>query len=341
MQLRYPAWLLKEAAISSCLQPRPVHLVGSSSDVVAAALAAGSVAGMLNHGREAAEMAAEQLGAATREADAGPAAHEAGSGYSSPRSACSCEGGGSGEVVSVVCLVASQGVGAPSPAAAAMLRALRRRVPGFKASVVTSGCLLDDEWLVLGQADVIVVDWPAAEDGAALDAAKAAAASAAGQAEETEICAAYRQLANAGLLELLWQRFWGGCLLVGVGQGCAMLGRGPAGSHDSACDAPPVLPWYHLRAGGGAGGWATLHASLSGEDTCTAGSNSRIAAGILGGGVWVADPVTGQAEMLVAPSRDALVALAAWSNQPGNRPEESGLEEAAEEHGFMAELERA
>ncbi|PRW60794.1 subfamily B member 4 [Chlorella sorokiniana] len=345
VQLRYPAWLLKESAIKCCLQPRPVHLVGSGNDVVAAALAAGSVAGMLNHRREAAEMAAAQLAAAAAAhkaaAEGATLVQDTSSGCNSLRSESSCSGGCSAAGPTVVCLVVSHSCATPSPAAAAMLSALRRRVPGLEASAVASGCLLDDEWLALGQADAIIVDWLAAEGGTALDAAAAAGsvAAAAGPAEEAAIGAAHCQLEAVGLLELLWQRFWGGCLLVGVGQGCALLGRGPAGSCEPAASiAPPVLPWYRLRAGGGTSGWATLHASLGspgGSGSCF------IASGILGGGVWVADPTTGSVDMLVAPCRDALVALAAWSSQPGNQPEEVGLEEAAEEHGFMAELARA
>lgn len=351
VQLRYPAWLLREAAIKCCLQPRPVHLVGSASDVVAAALAAGSVAGMLNHRREADEMAAEQLAAAASSAAVGDdadASHEAGSGHSSPRSESSDSSRSRSAGPMVVCLVAPQGATAPSPAAAAMLRALRRRVPGLETAVVANSCLLDDEWLALGQADAILVDWPAASGDTAPGAAPGvSAAPLTGQAEEAAIAAAHLQLEAAGLLELLWQRFWGGCLLVGVGQGCALLGRRPAGicCASATALAPPVLPWYRLRAGGRSGGWATLHASLSAcpEGGCAAASDSSggcIAAGLLGGGAWVADPITGHADMLVAPSRDALVALAAWSSQLGHQPEEVGLEEAAEEHGFMVELAR-
>lgn len=348
VQLRYPAWLLSEAVIKCCLQPRPVHLVGSASDVVAAALAAGSVAGMLNHRREADDMVAEQLAAVAGSAAVGEnaeAVHESGSGDSSPRAESSDGSPSSSAGWLVVCLVAPHGVTAPSPAAAAMLRALRRRVPGLETAVVASSCLLDEEWLALGQADAILVDWPAAAgDDAPGAMAGVSAAPLASQSEEAAISAAHLRLEAAGLLELLWQRFWGGCLLVGVGQGCALLGRRPA----STCCAvltPPVLPWYRLRAGGGSGGWTALHASLSAcpEGGCAAASDSCgscIAAGLLGGGAWVADPISGHADMLVAPSRDALVALAAWSSQPGNQPEEAGLEEAAKEHGFMMELAR-
>ena len=327
MQLRYPAWLLKEATVHSCLRPCPVHLLGSASDAVAAALAAGSVAGMLCHRREAAEMANAET--------VGEEAAEPGSGSSSPRS-----GGDalvSGAVTAVCLVVTSQGgAPSPSPAAAAMLRVLRRRVPGLAAITAASGCLLDDEWLALSRADAIVLDLIDMDiSGAEL------AAAAVGQAEEAAIAAAHRQLASSGLLELLWQRFWAGCLLVGVGQGCALLGQGPA-SEAHPVAAPPVLPWYRLRAGGGAHGWATLHATLA---PCAGGSGepggSLPAVGVLGGGVWLADSTRGHAEMLAAPSRDALVALAAWSSQAGNQPEARGLEEAGEEHGFVAELVRA
>lgn len=323
MQLRYPACLLEEASISCCLAAQPVHLLGSSSDVVAAALAAGSIATTLCHQREAAEMAAEGLGAAA----ATPG-------------------------LTAVCLVASPDgasyqQAAASPASSALLRALRRRVPGVSAITVASSSLLDDEWLGLGRADVILLDLPlpSDEDCSPTEDGTAAAAAAAGPAADTaaqqeqHIAAVHRQLEAAGLLELVWQRFWAGCRLVGVGQGCALLGRGPDPEAVGSTAAPPVLPWYCLRAGGGGTGWAALHAALTQQ---AHPPSPLLGVGVLAGGCWVADPATGHAELLAAPSRDALVATAAWTAQPGNQLAERGLGEADEgDYGFFCELNAA
>lgn len=313
VQLRYPAWLLAEARVACCLAPQPVHLLGSSADAVAAALAAGSVAAALCHRREAAEMAAEAPGAALPAG--GPTA---------------------------VCLVAAPTGGgaaaqAASPAAAALLRALRSRVPGLDTAVVGASPLLDDEWLALSRADVLLLDLPlppAAE--------LAGSSGSVGEQQARQIVAAQRQLAAAGLLELAWQRFWAGAQLVGVGQGCALLGSGAA--------APAVLPWYCIRAGGAGAGWAALHTALAAPRDAPAGAagtaaaaaadpTPRLGVGVLAGGCWLADPTTGQAELLVAPSRGALVEAAAWAAAPGNAAAAAGLEEAEDaDFGFMLEL---
>ena len=306
VRLRYPACLLAEARISCCLAPAPVHLLGSGGDAVSAALAAGSVAGMLGHRREVAEMAAAAA---------------------SGSSGSSGSGSGSGRQLTAMCVVlegddsASAGgcgpVPAASPAAAAMLRALQRRVPGLQARTAVAGCMLDEQWAALGHADVVILDLPeqapAADGWVAADPAPPGGSSAAAAQQEARVAAAAAAAASGGLLEAVWQRFWGGALVVGVGNACALLGRQPAlqqGSNSAA--APAVLPWYLVRAGGGADGWATLHAALTAApaspDGNASGSGSPLrGVGVLRSGCWVANPVSGRAEMLVAPCRDVLV----------------------------------
>ena len=77
VQLRYPACLLGEVCLRTSLAPQVVHLLGSATDVVAAALAAGSLAGLLLHRREAAELAAEswQCGVPPRLTHSAPNIH--------------------------------------------------------------------------------------------------------------------------------------------------------------------------------------------------------------------------------------------------------------------------
>jgi len=276
-----------------------------------------------------------------------------------------------------------------------MLRALRRRVPALCTQTLHSRCLLDEEWLALGQAAVLIIDMPAAQLAATPTAAGEAAAgqAAAGDAakevsaeeQEWQLEEAARHLADAGLLELLWQHFWAGGLLVGVGPACAFLGRQPlittcsqaatgaapstaagncaikSGSGSSCGDEhsvttvplpPPVLPWYLVRAGGGAAGWAGLQAALAKAAKAHAAAPaappaagqsipSRLAGvGIMSSGCWLADPCSGRAELLVAPCREALVATAAWAGAPGNDPSLPGLEleEADDDWGYFAEL---
>ena len=173
------------------------------------------------------------------------------------------------------------------------------------------------------------------------------------EAQEQQVEAVRRQVVEAGLLELVWQRFWAGCVVVGVGQGCALLGRqasaGEAtlpgsccGGDGPAAQPPPVLPWYLVRAGGGAQGWAALHAALARPASGTAAAaglpSGLVGVGVLAGGCWLVDPATGLAEMLAAPSRDALVATAAWTARPDNDPALAGLQEADAGWEFFCEL---
>ena len=354
MQLRYPACLLEEALIHSCLTPQPVHLLGSSSDVVAAALAAGSVAGMLNHRREAAEMAAAGL----PESNSGSALDSSSSGgsegcpsrrtsYSSSTSSCSASSSGRPRAV---CLVVAPPVAeagsASSPAAAAALRALERQVPGLQASTVVSSRMLDEEWMALWQADVVILDMQPGQQPAPVQQGEQQPQQQQPPPpqegdEEQQTVEAQRHMTDAGLQELVVQRFWGGCLVVGVGRACALLGRQSCGT-----DRPPaVLPWYLVRAGGGAAGWASLHAALTAARQAPAVAGDSAAAqppvgvGVLAGGCWVAAPLNGKAELLAAPCRDSLVAMAAWSAVPGHQPAAVGLEEADDaDWGFFCEL---
>lgn len=366
VQLRYPAVALEDPAVASCLQPRPVHLLACSDDVVAAALAAGSMAGMLCHRLEAAEMAEEAAGSAGSSSggccagsssQAGSSRRSLASGASQGSSQSCLSGGSAGarqpgaRGPRVVCLTVAAddsdaaqpaGASACSAAASTMLHVLRQRVPGLYARVVLSHAVLDDEWMQLSFADVLIVDWqPTAtcSSGACEEAGAAACGDGAGRgsggavaAEERALQAAWRRLGEAGLLELLWQRFWAGCLVAGVGQGCALLGRGPR----QPCLAPPVLPWYSVRAGGSASGWAALQGALQAQTRCSPGI---LGVGVLAGGCWIAHPVSGVAEMLAAPGREALVAAAAWAAQPANDPASAGLQEADDsDYGFFCEL---
>jgi hypothetical protein len=159
--------------------------------------------------------------------------------------------------------------------------------------------------------------------------------------EEEQTAEAQQHMLDAGLQELVARAFWGGCLVVGVGRACAFLSRQSQGTGR----APEILPWYLMRAGGGAGGWASLHAALAAAKLAAAAAADGAAAqppvgvGVLEGGCWVADPLTGHAELLAAPCRDSLMAAAAWSAVSGQQPAAVGLEEAEDtDWGFFCEL---
>jgi hypothetical protein len=223
-----------------------------------------------------------------------------------------------------------------------MLRALQRRAPDLRASTVVSSRLLDEEWMALWQADAIILDMPPPQQPTPPQEEPQQPQPPQEVGEEQQTVAAQRHMLDAGLQELVVQRFWGGCLLVGVEQACALLGR-----QSHSLDRPPeVLPWYLVRRGGGAVGWASLHAALAAaarQAPAAAGGGAAtqplVGVGVLEGGCWVVDALNGHAELLAAPCRDSLVAAAAWSAVPEQQPAAVGLEEADDaDWGFFCEL---
>ncbi|GAB4822442.1 hypothetical protein N2152v2_009488 [Parachlorella kessleri] len=234
---------------------------------------------------------------------------------------------------------ASQGAlacpGAASPAAQALLAVLRKRVAGLQSAQLTaqiaaqpatsqmceqamgapsgpdqdgsasSACgtlgLMDDEWCLLHEADILMLDIsaapglaPSSESGggqehgsnACLEAQQPGTGQPADQhSSSPEDAAAARVVAverllgwvqqsgeGAALAEALWSAFWRGSHIVAVGGACALLGRQYQHSmqHSMPPAVPPaalaaILPWYLLRAGGGKQGWEGLHAAMQGK----------------------------------------------------------------------------
>lgn len=87
----------------------------------------------------------------------------------------------------------------------------------------------------------------------------------------------------------------------------------------------PILPHYQLRAGGG-----TNNAGFDDVITSLETTSDTRCVGILDGSAYVVDVETGEAEMIIAPHRDALVKKATWCE-----PEGVGVDEADEDFGFI------
>lgn len=85
----------------------------------------------------------------------------------------------------------------------------------------------------------------------------------------------------------------------------------------------PILPHYQLRAGG-----APNNAGFDDVITSLANSSDTCCVGILDGSVYVVDVETGEAEMIIAPHREALVKKATWC-------EPKGVDEADDDFGFI------
>lgn len=201
-----------------------------------------------------------------------------------------------------VCLVLGGEDAAPSTAAAALMAAggaLRWRVvKGVVTADPTECALLDDEWAALERGSSVVLDFDAGGDELRISLA----------------AASFRPV-----LHTLWLRHWSGCVVAAVGDGAVALAGAMPG------DAGRSLLPMPLRASG-AHGWQGLHAALAawprGTPGCGVYDGSLLA---VDAAVWWAPD--GAAELLVAPPRDILVALAAaeHAGEEGGRYEDAGF----------------
>lgn len=130
-----------------------------------------------------------------------------------------------------------------------------------------------------------------------------------------------------GFMQLLWDRHMAGTDIVAI-EGAASL-MGPSLDQTPQYFPHPILPWYMLRCGGEGYGWDDVCHSLKTD------KKDLICVGVLQGSVYAADPISGEAEMLIAPYTDALIARAAWEG-----PEDDTIDEAEEDFGYIAAFQK-
>jgi DnaJ-class molecular chaperone len=321
VQIRYPPVLLSTRTVSTCLRLGQVYALGSCHAEVPAAMVGGTLAAALNHRRDAEEMSNEDD---ARRSDS----------HKTPGA------------VRVVCLAVGGG-GELQEAARAVVRVLVQRVVRIQTyvasvNVSTEGCENDDDcivedstWAALHDANVILLDAtlaPLQKQGVAAEGNYLEGL----RAHEAYLERAHQRLCQAGILQAVWANHWRGCHVVAAGDACAFLGawRLPRTANTSAASvstsvlptmALPILPWYAMRAGGGAEkGWssasfaATQHAA-----------DKRPTVGVLETSAYSIDSTTGCAELLVAPCREAIVGVASWEQG-------SDVEEADDDFGYLA-----
>jgi hypothetical protein len=401
-QVRYPGFQLGRSNVRSCLRPQALHLLGSSSAAVPAAMVGGCLAATLSHRLAAEELNLEQAvggqGAQIKASSCGALGEEASTLAGPPAAAAAAVNvPHAGQQLRprapvAVCLsiIASPGLSqgegpaggrGASPAAKALLAVLQKRVAGLKAHTIalpvalqppqawsaslaggggdgSSGplpCpaelpsvmgLLDDEWCMLHEADIIILDASCGRsDAQMVTKEEQEGAGAQGALEERALAAAVegalawlgRSAEGAGLAQALWGAFWRGAHLVGVGGACALLGQQPQHSTPTTiaapllAPAPAILPWYLLRVGGGEDGWVELHAAVQGAAATAVAAAAAAASGaspppaaagaaggaklalvgvgVMAGSACIVDPCTGAAELLVAPTRCAMHAV--------------------------------
>lgn len=168
---------------------------------------------------------------------------------------------------------------------------------------------LDDIlWTLLHDADAIVLDLPILQ---LQDVPQ----------QEEALLECRKWLEQRGIMHLLWQQHMKGCDIIAIDGAVSLLGNDLLS--DNFPVSQPILPWYAIRPGGGSLGWDSVCACAKIKDIpCV---------GVLEESVYCVDSVTGEAEMIVAPTTEALVKKAAWSG-----PSCETVEEAEEDWGYLA-----
>ena len=119
-----------------------------------------------------------------------------------------------------------------------------------------------------------------------------------------------------------------GADIVAIEGAVELLGRGrgvqEGGEEEEEPSYTPILPFYQLRAGGATNnaGFDDVIAAIAADQTTHA-----TCVGVLDGSAYTIDPITGEAEMIIAPHRDALIKKAAWDDGDAN--------EADDDFGFI------
>ena len=172
--------------------------------------------------------------------------------------------------------------------------------------------LEDSTWALLHDADAIVINMNVSINASS-------------EEREASLAAVLSCLEDTGIAHALWSRHWAGATIIAIGAACSLLGRN--GIEEKYWT---VLPWYALRAGGGGAGWQ--------DDVCVAavqGPVNGTAVGVLETSGYVVDTVKGKgnAELIVAPCKEALLGRAGWQ---GPRGAAAAAVEAGDDFGFFA-----
>lgn len=134
----------------------------------------------------------------------------------------------------------------------------------------------------------------------------------------------------------IWQEHVKGTDVFAIEGAAELLGK-PGCNLQNVPESPSIIPFYGIRAGGGAAGFDDVCYALLQENS--AGSKLQTCVGILEGSGYLIDHVTGEAEMIIAPSKEALIRKATWDIP--DIPSSDCLDEADDDMGFMIALSAA
>lgn len=184
-----------------------------------------------------------------------------------------------------------------------------------KFDTSADSCTLDDSfWCISDPIDLIVVDFPilSGHDDH--------------QARSTMYKECRKHMDSNGILQILWQEYMRGSDIVAIEGAVELLGR------SDVSETPAILPMYSIRPGGGKFGFDDVCLSLMDDN-----QENQTCVGILEGSVYTVDTRTGEAEMLMAPYKEALIKKATWDCPvacSGN------VDEADDDFGYMTAFTR-
>ena len=279
---------------SCCGNVGEVLVLGSASDVVSASIVGGHVLKRVRHRIEASEMIDESAGRTPR-------------------------------VLLIDIGNDEVDLSLSSLSSSSSLSALRQIFAAVRASVTTVSVsphrgLLDDAiWSTSAPYDVVVLNH------AILSASTSSA--------DREAIMATTRVHLTDVMSLIGLHHMRGADIVAIEGAVALLGLPSHKTkldeldeeHDanfSEYDYTPILPYYRLRAGGG-----TNNAGFDDVLTSLDAAVPTTCVGVLDGSAYLVDPTTGEAEMIIAPHRDALITKATWDDRDAG--------EADDDFGFI------
>eukprot|EP00803_Ostreobium_quekettii_P005946 evm.model.scf_3446.1 EVM.evm.TU.scf_3446.1 scf_3446:9550-13411(-) len=331
-QARYPPFILSEREIVSPLRLRPLHLVATPGDTISG----GIVGGILGYGiREDREGQEIRSGYAMRPAQYIGICMTYG--RQAPSDAA-LELMRSATAVCIqirwhVVMIPKPSVRTSSPGNSHLVREYDDRRTEPQGDTAEEQ-LLDDELCLLEESAAVVLDiqYTFADSDIQLDPWEEACKGRTHPAEEWRRGVA-SVMSRSGIWDVIRGRQWMGSFVVGVGDGCSILGAPLGGAPTPAGDAIP----FAIRTGGGRDGWRRLHAAMA-RAASVGGALGTLGVGVLEGSALQVDPATLEAEAIVAPSRETLIATAAAVESPSSsgcfRYEDAFEELECEDKGF-------
>lgn len=300
VEVRYPPCMLTNMEVVCHLHRGALWLLGSRNDKVSMALVAGAVAAELRHRIESKDMMNDSLDVLQK----------------TPKVLCLS-----------ICLGCDNLAWKGPWATRVLASVLSSSIPGCQVcfghlNIHSSSMIMEDTaWMMMHEADVIVIDafW---EDKESTDQQGDGSC-----AIEDEISHARRMLLEAGIMEALVARHLQGCALIALEFACGLIDVDIAADSGNVYPSHCLIPWYCVRPGGGHFGWENV---INAKERQKKPNAVVPVVGIMKTAAYVISPVSGYADLFIAPTKDVLIATA-LSDHGGKQ---NLIDGADDEHDF-------